>query len=164
MALRGNNFVQQIKFGSGIPAQSVSTVAVTNGNTISEPWRDGRQLAFIWNGGAFAATASGRLKVQGRLRGTSTWEDVQRPNSGGDLEFPVAKFDDAGAAENGCLIGTVDLSDIDGVTYDALRPIFDNEVAVAMLISVAYIIFDLYERPSGSTDELFALQREIDTP
>lgn len=164
MALRGNNFVQAVKFGTAIPAQSI-TAATVNGNAISEPWRDGRQLSFVFVGGAFVALSSGRLKVQGLRRDDgTTWEDIQTP-AGVDLEFEPTKLDDAGAGENGTLIGTIDMADVDGVTYKSLRAQYIEETAaVAQIVAVAYIISDLYERPSGMTDELFALQRPIDTP
>lgn len=164
MALRGNNLSQRVKIGNSIPAQSVSTVTQINGSEIAEPWRDGRQVAFIFNGGAFAGTSSGRLRIQGKKRSDGSWEDLQSPNTATDIEFTATKLDDAGAGENGALIGVLDLADVDADTYSAVRAQWDNEVAVAMLISVTHLIYDLYERPSATVDEIFSQARPIDTP
>lgn len=165
MALRGNNFFYQAKAGTSIPAQSVANATV-NGNEVKEPWRDGRQLVFIMNFGAFAASASGILKVQGLRRDDgTTWEDIQKADASGDLEVLQTKLDDAGAAENATLVGTLDLADVDGVTYKSLRAVFIAEHATAtQLVSVSHFVFDLYERPSAQADEFFAALRPVDTP
>lgn len=157
MSLRGNNFFHQVIVSPAIPPQSI-TAATVNGNALSEPWRTARQLAIVFAGGAFTALSSGRLRLQGLLRSDgTTWEDIQSLLSV-DLEFPPAKLDDAGAGENGALLGTVDLSDINGVTYKSLRVTYEEETAaVAQLVSIVYVLFDLYSHPSGQTDELFAL-------
>lgn len=164
MALKGNNLSQRLKVGNSIPAQSVSTITTINGSDIAEPWRDGRQVAFLFIGGAFAGTASGRLKIQGKKRSDGTYADLVKPGTATVVEFTPTKLDDAGAGENGALLGVLDCADIDGVTYSAIRAVWDNEVAVAQLIAVGHMIYDLYERPSGTTDELFAQMRPVSTP
>jgi hypothetical protein len=166
MGLKGNNFHYQCSVGDSIPAQSVSTITTVAGRTISEPWRDARQVVFIVNSGAYASTASGRLKIEGLKRSDgTTWENLVLPGTATALEFlPITDFDDAGAGENAALVGTIDLSDVDSVTYSAIRCKWYNEVAVAALVSVTDILYDRYERPSAQADKLFRQMRVVDTP
>ena len=158
--LKGNNLHHQVLVLPAIPAQSIAAATV-NGTALAEPQKKCGQLGIISLCGAFASTASGRLKVQGLLRSDgTTWEDVQDLNAV-DLEFPAAKFDDAGAAENGALLGTIPMADWDGETYKSIRVQFIAETAVvAQLVAVGFVLFDLQLRPSGQTDELFLLVHE----
>lgn len=165
--LRGNNWFYQNVPGNSIPAQSVSTITTVAGRTISEPWRIARQITWLFNGGAFAATASGRLKIEGLRRDDgTTWEDIVLPGTSTALEFTATKLDDAGAGENGILQGTLDLSMVDGTTYKALRCKWYNEVAVAALVSVVDVLSDFIIRPAQGalTDELFSQMLVDDSP
>src|SRR5262245_53287241 len=142
----------------GIAAQSVSSITSIDGDAITEPWKLGRRLTFLWIFGAFAGTASGLAIVQGKKRSDGNWENVV-DKDGNALQIPAAKLDDAGALESNPAWASVDLSNIDSTTYSALRARFTNEVAVAMLIACAYILDDLYEIPSGQADEIRDLQK-----
>jgi len=156
MSLRGNNVHSNVVLGNAIPAQSIANATV-NGSTILLPWKTGRQLSFLFVGGAFAASASGRLRIQQRAKVAGTWSTMKENDGTTDLEFTVALLDDAGTGENGLLLGTLDLSRVDGATYDAIRVTFEAEHATAtQLVAVAYMISDLYSRPSSQTDDIRA--------
>ena len=154
--MRGNNFHHANSVGLALASQSVSNTTV-NGETISEPWRTGRRISFLAVGGAFAASASGRLKVQGLQRADgSTWENLKESDGTTDLEFTAASLDDGGAGENAVLLGTLPMAKLDATTYKAIRVTFQSEGAQAMLMGVAYVISELYERASGQSDDLFS--------
>lgn len=156
MSLRGNNFFHAVKFGRALAPQTVSNATVT-GDAIVEPWKEGRQLSFIAVFGDIAA-ATFTLQVQGRLRSDgSTWEDVQV--GGTTLQFTSSKMTDAGAADGGALIGTLDLNVFDGETYEAIRLEGVESATANVPIGVAYVIYDLLVHPSGETDEIFDTQR-----
>jgi hypothetical protein len=160
MGLKGNNFHHANLLGIALPAQSVNNTTV-NGSAIKEPWRTGRQITFIWVGGAFAASSTGRLRIQGLKRSDgTTWETLKEFNGSTDLEFTPTDFDDTKAAENGVLIGTIDLGFVDGEKYKHLRVTLQAEDANAILGGVAYCISDLYQKPSGQADNLFAKTRK----
>ncbi len=154
--MKGHNFFHQVVAGLAIPPQSIANATV-NGTAIVEPWSKGRQLVFHLLGGAFAASADGLCKVQVQKRSDSSWVDWL--NAAGTLvQFPAAKLDDAGELENGELLGTIPLTDVDSGTYKAMRLVFIAQHATAtQLIAAGYLIFDLRSEPSGQVDELFAI-------
>lgn len=150
------NFQHSHLCGLALAPQSVNN-AVVNGAEIKEPWSLARQLTFIVTGGAFGTAATGTLKVQGLKRSDGTTWEALKDKDGNDLAFPVADVADAGPLENGCVIGTLPLGRVDGVTYKSVRLVYDNDVAVAVLIGASYVLSDLYVEPSGQADRLFAL-------
>lgn len=151
---------QGLELTIAIAAQSISNATV-NGATLSEPWTRGSQLAIVYLGGAFSASASGRLRLQGLARSDgTTWSNLKEHDGTTDLEFTAAKLDDAGAGEGAALIGTLDLSRVDSETYKAVRVTFQAEHASAtQLVAVGYLLTDLYARPSAQTDELWSKAR-----
>jgi hypothetical protein len=154
----------ELKIGNAIPAQSV-TEAVVQGAVIVRPWEQGRQLALLFNGGAFGTAASGRLRVMGRRESDAGFEAVLEADGVTPLEFDVADLDDAGAGENGVLIGTLDFRHVDTEKFDALRFDFEAETAsVAQLIAATYAIGDLYAKPSGTSDQLYYKLTGFTTP
>lgn len=154
----------ELKIGNAIPAQSVSEAAV-QGAVIVRPWEQGRQLALIFNGGAFGTAASGRLRVMARRESDAGFEAVMESDGTTPLEFTVADLDDDGAGENGVLIGTVEFRYLDTDKYDALRFDFEAETAsVAQLVSATYAIGDLYTKPSGTSDQLYYKLTGFETP
>jgi hypothetical protein len=153
--MKGQNFHHANVVGLALATQSLSAATGT-GATISEPWRIGRQISFIAVGGAFAASASGRLRVFGLSRSDgTTWVALKENDGTTNLEFLPTLYDDAGLGEGAALLGTIPLSDVDGTTYEAIRVTFESEGAQAMLIGIAYVISDLHEYPSGQVDYLF---------
>lgn len=159
MGLKGNNFFHNNKTGTALQPQSVSNTTVA-GETIVEPWRIGRQITFILLGGAFASSANGACTVQGLRRDDgTTWEALKESDGTTDLEFTATALDDGGALEGDRLLGTIDMGDIDGETYEAIRLSFEEDATAAMLVGAAYVISDLYARPSGDTDDLFSKAR-----
>lgn len=154
--MKGNNFHHANEPGLALAPQSVTNTTV-NGAEIKEPWTRGRQISFILLGGAFAATVDGALVIQGLRRDDgSTWEALKEYDGSTDLAFTETLLDDGGGAENAAVLGTVPLSDVDAETYKSMRVSFTESGNAAALIGVAYVISDLYRRPSGATDDLFA--------
>ena len=70
-----------------------------------------------------------------------------------------ARFDDAGAIENGSLLATLPLRDIESEVYEAIRIQFTEGGTAAALIAVTHILFDAQENPKGQVDETFPLLR-----
>lgn len=163
MGMKGNNFFHAIKYGTALLSQSIAAGATVNGPTISEPWSHGRQIAFTLNGGAVAANGSLAVKVQGLKRSDgTTWEALKEHDGVTDLQFTPTLLDDAGAIETSAILGTLDLGDLDGTTYKAIRLSFTENGGAgggAFLIGAIYQIYDLYTHPSGTTDDLFAKVR-----
>lgn len=155
--MSGNNFQHEIKAGVALVPQSVANATI-NGATISEPWKIGRQISFILVGGAFAASATATCAVQGLKRSDgTTWEALLNKN-GVAVAFPAAKLADTAALENGSLLGTLPLRDINNATYKALRITFTAIHATAtMLVGCVYVISGARRLPSGQADELFAI-------
>lgn len=158
MSQRGNNFHHANGFGVALVPQSVSNATVS-GPAIAEPWKIGRQLVFLMLGGAFAATVDGSFTIQGLQRDDGTTWATLLDGSGAALVLDGAKYNDAGALETGALLGTLPLSDVDSTTYKSVRIQFTEGATAAALVAVGYVIADLYDRASGSTDEIFPLMR-----
>lgn len=154
MALRGNNLLQRCYFGPAVVPQSISNATV-NGATISEPWVKGRQIAFFFAGGAFAASANLTIKVQGQKRSDDSWVTLKDAKGTNDLEVSPTAIDDTGALENGVLAGSIDMADVDGVTYKALRLTVQESATAAALVCVVYVIYDVRSTPVTNTDYLF---------
>lgn len=153
---KGNNFFHKVKYGRALAAQSVGQATV-NGETIVEPWKHGRQLSFFLIGGAISATAANTIVVEGRVRADSTWETIVSPVDDADVEFDDANLNNADLLETDSLLGTIDLSRVDGERYNALRiSITQATSAQTTLIAAGYLISDLYRHPSGSVDYLFS--------
>lgn len=150
------NFHHSHLIGLALAPQSVNN-AVVNGAAIAEPWSLGRLLSFILIGGAFGTAATGTLIVQGLKRSDGTTWEALKDKDNATLAFPVADLADAGPLEAGAILGSVPLGRVDGITYKSVRLVYDNDVAVAVLIGAAYVISDLYAEPSGQADHLFAL-------
>lgn len=158
MSLRGNNFFHAVLAGVALVPQSVNNAAV-NGVEIKEPWKKGRQISFLFLGGAFGASVTATCKVQGLKRSDgTTWEALKESDGSTDLAFTASKLSDTAQAENGSILGTLDMSRIDGDTYKSIRVVYDNDVAQAALVAIGYIISDLYTHPSGTADDLFSKQ------
>lgn len=153
--LKGNNFFHATVTGNAVDPQSISNATVA-GNTISEPWKTGRQISFLLLGGDFAATGSLTVDVQGQRIDTGAWENLKEDDGTTDLEFTQTSMDDGGTLENGSLLGTIDVSRLDGTTYKAIRLNVTEENTAACLFGAAYVISDLYAHVSGETDDLFS--------
>jgi hypothetical protein len=158
MGQRGNNFHHAHTFGVALVPQSVSNTTV-DGPAIAEPWKTGRQLSFILLGGAFAATVDGEFTIEGLKRSDGTTWETLLDGSGAGLVLTGAKYNDAGALENGSLLATLPLDDVDSTTYKSVRITFTEGATAAALVAVAFVISDLYGRPGGAADETFSLMR-----
>lgn len=159
MSLHGRNFFHNNDVGTALVPQSIASAATVTGPAITEPWNRGRQLSFILLGGAFGATTSLAITVQGLRRDDgTTWEALKQSDGTTNLTFTEANLDDGDAIENGYVLGTVDLADVDSATYEAMRlSVTENGGgANTVLLAAAYSISDLYKRPSGETDDLFS--------
>ena len=161
--MRGKNFHYLIAaLSAHIPTQTINNATV-NGADIVEPWQTGRQVVFLVNGGAWPATTDFRARVQGKRRSDGVWETVKGKDGATDLEFTQAKLDDAGAGENGALLGTLYLNEVDSDVYSAVRLSLQNTVATAAVIGVTSFITDLQSHPPLVivADELFAQQKSV---
>lgn len=154
MGMKGNNFFEAVILEKCIQPKSCVSETV-NGATILEPWRKGRQISFIAQGGVFAANANGQLKLQGQKRSDGSYANLL-DKDGNVLEFDPTILDDTGALEAGVALGTIDFSKIDVDTYKGIRVVFIESGAGAMLISVVGVISDLIRHPSSQTDYLAA--------
>lgn len=155
--MKGNNFFERHVVLAHILPLSVNNTTAA-GAWIVEPWQKGRQLSFVLEGGAIGTASTGTAKVQGRLRGTSTAVTLFEPDGTTELQYDPAALSDTAAFEGGALLGTLDLTRISSETYDAVRLLYDNDVAVANLVSCIAIISDLYEHPSTQVDYLYERQ------
>jgi len=155
--MKGNNFHHKVTVGQSLAPQSVTNTTVS-GNPIVEPQKTSRQIAFIMQGGAFAATVDGSFTLQGRLRSDgATWQTL-KDKDGNNIVLAGAVYDDGGALENGALLGTLRTDAYDTATYEAVRIQFTEGGNAAALVAVAHVLFDQRELPSGQEDKLFALQ------
>lgn len=168
--MKGNNFFHRVTHSSdATPFVALAPVtlnsgatASANGNTIKEPWKKGRQLSFIAILGAIAAGSVLSLKVQGQKRSDDTWATLKEADGVTDLIFTATGLADNDDGKG--VIGTLDLTRIDGTTYKAIRVLAANAAAFDALIGVAYVIFDLLRHPSGTVDDLFYKQTNSGTP
>ena len=158
MAMKGNLLLEKCNFGVAVVPQSVSNTTV-NGATILEPWRKGRQLVFIFLGGVFAASGNLTIKVQVRDRAAGTWANVKDAKGTNDLEVTPTRIDDTGPLENGAPAGTIEMDLFNAATQDAVRLTVQESATAACLVAVAYIIYDVYEKPVNNTDELLSRSR-----
>ena len=154
MSLKGNNFHHCHSVGVALVPQSVTNTSV-NGAEIAEPFRTGRQLTFIIQGGAFAATVDGAMAVQGKRRDTGSWEAITEQDGTTALVVTATLLDDGGDLENGIVTATLPDYAFDAVTYASVRLRFTEGGNAAALIAASYVISDLYEIPSGATDDFF---------
>lgn len=154
MGMKGNNLLQQCYFGPAVVPQSISNTTI-NGATISAPWEKGRQIAFFFAGGAFASGGNLTIKVQGQKRSDDTWVTLKDAKGVNDLQVDPTAIDDAGVLENGVIAGSIDMADIDGVTYKALRLTVQEGATAACLVCIMYVIFDTYVTPIANVDYLF---------
>lgn len=158
MPMPGRNPWHANVYGLALAPQSI-TAAAANGASIVEPWKDGRWLNFILNGGVFVAASVGEAKIQGLLRSDgTTWEDVLNKD-GTVLKFPDAVTSKGGALEGGTILGSIDLTAIDGDTYKALRVVFTVTGAPAIIVGGSYEIYMRYRGPSGQTEYLYQQMR-----
>jgi hypothetical protein len=146
-----------VEVGQSIAPQSISNATVS-GNAIVEPQNRCTQIAFILQGGALAATVDGSFTFQGRLRSDGTTWQTLKDKDNNNLILAGADWDDAGKLENGSFVGTLRVDAVDFTTYEAVRVQFTEGATAAALIAVSHILFGFMEKPSGQTDELFALQ------
>lgn len=144
--MRGNNFHHANISGRSISPQVVG-VATVNGVTISEPWRDGRQITFLLIVGVVTGDITFHWEVQ--ERGTTTWKDLM-DNADTPVDVEVT-FDSS--ADDTQLEATIALKDIDSDTYDAIR-IQVTGTNAADAASCSHVISDLYERPGGDANAL----------
>lgn len=151
----GHNFHHCVKTGNAFSAQTLNNSTVA-GNAIAEPWRNFRQLSFLLLGGAFAASAQLAITVQGQKRADDAWEAL-KDSGGSDLVFDPAKLGDGDDIENGALLGTVPLKDVDTDTYKAVRLSITESGTANALIAVGYILSDPFAKVTGQADELVAL-------
>lgn len=151
----GHNFHHHNVTGVALVPQSVNN-NTANGAAISEPWRIGRQLSFILIGGAFGTAVTGTMKVQAQQRSDGSWVQLKAKDGVTDLQFDAALLADASSLENGSALGTLDLARLDADTYKAIRLVYVNAVAQAVLIGAAFVISGVFSTPSGQADNLFS--------
>jgi len=162
MPMSGKNPFHSAIHGVALVPQSVNGAAV-NGATITEPWKKGRWITFIFIGGAWAAVVDGTLAVQGLKRSDgTTWVAIKEADGTTALVFLATLLDDAGIGENGSFIGSLDLTAFDGSTYKAIRLVYTEGGSAAALVGCAYYISGLYSEPGGDTDYLYAKTRYTD--
>lgn len=165
--MKGNNFFHRVTHSStatpfvALPPNDCDNETV-NGNAIVEPWKKGRQLAFLLGLGAIAAGAALTFTVQGQKRADDTWEALKEADGATDLKFTAAEVADSDDGKG--VLGTLDLTRIDGTTYKAIRISVTNAANFSALVCVMYVIFDLLRHPSGTSDDLFYKQTDSGTP
>jgi len=160
MSLVGRNFFETIVHGAALGPLSLNN-SVGTGATIATPWKIGRQISFLLVGGDFAAGGALTVEVEVQQISDDAW--VNQPEGDGttDLEFTLAEIADTGTLEDGTLLGTIDLSDIDGNTYKAIRLLVTETATQAVVVGAAYIISDLYKHPSTTVDDLFSKTQPV---
>lgn len=129
-----------------------------NSLAIDGPWKYVKALFFWFSLSAMGSGETGVLKLQGRLRGTSTWQDVLG-RSGIVVKFPDAKVSDGGQGDGAFVMGTIPLDRIDAELYDQLRWNFArNNAGTATVISGVAVGYQAHNEPVGSAvlDDLFA--------
>jgi len=165
--MKGNNFFLRVTHSSvatpfvALKPQDVNDATVT-GNTIVEPWKKGRQLSFLLGLGVIAAGAVLTFTVQGQKRSDDTWEALKEADGVTDLKFTAAEVADSDDGKG--VLGTLDLTRIDGTTYKAIRISCLNAAAFSALVCVMYVVFDLLRHPSDTEDDLFYKQTNSGTP
>lgn len=161
--LVGNlNFFHAIIPVQMFQSQLKAATGAVNGVDVVEPWKKGRELGVVINGGAMAANSSLEIKFQGKKRSDGTYADLLENDGVGTLQVDPLKLDDAAALETGVLIGTLDLNRIDSETYSAIRAVVTENGGSGggtVQLSITGLIFGLYRHPSGTVDELFDRQR-----
>jgi hypothetical protein len=157
--MKGNVLSQHVVVATALATQTVAAAGTGTGATLSEPWDIGRQASVLLQGGAVGASATATCKVEGQKRSDGNWEALKDGGGTNDLQFPVARLADSGGAiENGALIGSINLADVNAETYKAIRIVFVAAVQ-DYLVSGTWIISDLIQHPSGQADELYGLAR-----
>jgi hypothetical protein len=155
--MRGNNFHLANIVGVALSVQGANNETI-NGDAIVRPWEQGRQITFLWAGGPFAASSSGRLQFQYQDASDDSWNALTESDGTTQLEFTATDFDDTGAAEDGVLIGTIPLEYVPAAAK-ALRVNLISEGAQLINGGVAYIISDLHKHPAATADQLFSKVR-----
>ncbi len=153
--LVGKNFHHNHKSYLALKPKSV-TNTTHEGETISEPWKIGHLLTFLFLGGAFAATVDGAIVIQGLKRSDGTTWEALKDKDGNNLVVTPTKLDDGGALENGIIVGSIPTEDIDSGTYMAVRAHYTESGNAAALVAGAAIITGLRDVPSGDTDDLLS--------
>lgn len=164
MGMVGKNFFHRQYVGLALAAQSIAAAATVNGADITEPQRKGRQITFILTGGAIAANGSLQVLIKGKKRSDGTYVTLKKKDGTTDLEFTATLMDDATQLENGVIIGTLDMGDVDWETYGGLRlTAIENggSGGGAVLLAASYVISDLFTEPSGMTDDIFAKAHQL---
>lgn len=156
MGYKGNNLGQKTKGGIAYTAAAAITAgASAQGSAIAAPWETGRQILFQFAvtavGGGFSACT---IKLQGRLRDTTTWENVEK--NGADIEVDATFL--AGLSSGDYFQGAIDLTRFPGETYDQMRLLI-SPVGGTLEITVVYLIGDVFETPVGQDDVFFRIQR-----
>jgi hypothetical protein len=153
--MKASNFYENNIVGVALKPGNVAATAV-DGETISEPWKKGRQISFLLQAAAMTTNDALTITVQGLKRSDgTTWEALKDLNAN-DLTFPTAKTADTKALENGVLIGSLPMAKLDADTYKAIRISAVNGAAHNVVCSALYVISDLYAYPSGMVDDLIA--------
>ncbi len=151
-----HNFHHNNLVGVCFEPQVLNDSAAT-GAAIVEPQHRGTDITFILCAGDMAATATGSGALQGRLRSDgSTWEALTEYDGVTALVFLASLFTADSVLEDDVVIGTIPLDRIDWDTYEAIRIVVTNAVAVAVTIGCCYVISGVRSVPSGQTDYLFA--------
>ena len=126
-----------------------------SGPAIVDPWRRGKAMTYILNGGALVAGGTLTVAVEGRLRSDgATWEAIKEADGATALAFTPALLVDGAQLDGGVVNGTIPFSKIDGETYEALRLVATAAGTQNMPVSAVAVLHQFYERPSGDTDDL----------
>jgi len=151
MSVASRTFFHNHKVYQMVDPQAVNNTTA-NGDTITEPWREGRRLAIIATAGALPNAVT--IGVEGLLRSDgTTWENVKAKDGTTDLEWSESTATDVEVAE-------LDLQDLDSDTYKAIRVTVTNGSASNCLVGVVGVISELIRNPSGEgTPELLMIQR-----
>lgn len=139
-----NNIFEKIIVGTAIDAHATAGGGSTGtfvGVPIVEPWTKGRQLSFIMNmakisTGSNEATTNA-FAVQVRKRSDASWVALTS-RAGTSITLTLV--------QHTTRIGTLELSEIDSDTYDAVRLVVVMSTAAACAAS--YIIWNLLDVPS----------------
>lgn len=151
----GPTFHERNLVGPALVPQTVNAGGNSDGVTISNPGKSGRKLSFILMAATLTSVTVLKVKVQGRETTAGAWEDVQTRNLGTnvDLQFPATRTIDNAALENGALLGTLPIFRL---PYQDYRLVVETVTGGNVTLAASYIINDLYDHPSGQTDELYA--------
>lgn len=152
--MKGNLLTKQVIPLVGIPPQNIQNTTVNGTGVTEAQWRKGRVLTLVALGGAIAAAGVGVLKVQGQKRSDGNWENITQKDGSGIWEVAAARVADAGAIENGVLVGSILVSDIDE-KYKAVRAVAQETADKSYLFGCCWLVSDLRSLHSGTTDDLF---------